>query len=484
MISWQLISFFSFLIFIWLLMRLGIGLVYWLYLWQRKEYRFDRFWAHLKLPEGRRQVMIAFNPFIFIARKPKFTLRVILFFGLILLVDYQLYFSTLRLLSIWVRQWPILLFPIFSVSLLLIFWITPFAAILVNISIDFLLKPVYGLFVALAKLKLKSYHPLVIGITGSFGKTAMKQILREVLATQFKVLATDASVNTLLGIAKTILFKLKSNQKIFIVEMGAYKSGEIKQLTDFVKPKIGIITGINPQHNELFGNQEKIVQGKYELIQALPRDGLAVFNGENSLTAHLAKQTKNVKVKVYSYPSKPYKTGLLGHFQQLNIQGALIVADYLGVSRLKALQVVEQLAPKEMLLKVEKGWQGCLVIDDSHNANPDGFWEALQVLKQMPAKRKIVITGGIVELGLVAAKVHQRLGKCIAEVADRLILTSQNFEADFRAGAGEKFDQKIEIINSNSALKSRLRKLVNEEAIVLLEGWNWSARKILLKSNF
>ena len=476
---WQLVSFVSFLFFIWLLLRLLASYLFWLYLWQRKEYRWDRWWAHLKLPDSRQQVIAALNPFVFLVRKPQLTLRVGLIFWLTMLIDYQLYFYLLRFLSVWVRQWPILLFPIFTLNLLLVFWLTPGVMIFINVIVDLLLKPIYWLLLELAKFKLLRIKPLVIGITGSFAKTATKQILYKILSVQYKVLATDSSVNTPLGIAKTILTKLKPDHEIFIVEMGAYRPGEIKQLAAIVKPKVGILTGINPQHTALFGSKAKIVQTKYELIQALPHQGLAVFNGENPLTAHLAKRTHQVKVKVYHYPPKPYQTKLLGRFQQLNIQGVLTVADYLGVNRVKALEVIEQLLPTEMFLKTRRGLRDCLVLDDSHNANPDGFWEALMVLEKLPAKQKIVITAGIIELGKAAGQVHRRLGKRIAAVADRLILTSHNFATAFAAGAGGEFSPKTEVILNKTALESRLKKLIDKETIILLEGWNWQARKIL-----
>lgn len=480
MLTWQITSFISLLLFIWLGLRLLVAFTFWLYLWQRKEYRWDRFWAHLKLPEGRRQALSALNPLALILRKPQLTLRLLLVGFLSFLLDYQLYFSLLRWFSISVRRWPILLFPVFVIALLLVFWLTPLVITLANFLVGLFLWPLYSLLIFLASLRLKQISPLVIGITGSYGKTATKEILKEILKVKYRVLATQASINTPLGVARTILSKLRSQHEIFLVEMGAYRPGEIQALTRLVRPKIGILTGINPQHQQLFGTQEKIASTKYELVKSLPADGLAVFNGENPITASLAKKTSHVPVKLYFLPKKPYPTPLLGQFQQLNIQAALTVADFLGVARTQALAVVEQLSEDLATLKLRRGRYGCFVLDDSRNSNPDGFWEALNVLATFSGKKKLIITSGIIELGQAGSKVHRRLGAKISRVADKLILTSDNFLVYFLQGAGRSWEKKIEVISSRVALRRRLRILIDSETVVLIEGWNLEARRFLL----
>ena len=480
MIKERLISFLSFLIFLWLLIKLVVVHLFWLYLWQRKEYRFDRLLAYWQTLEGKKQILNTFNPlFLGELRKPKFTLRLLIIIIGAILVEYQFYFVFLRFLGKLARLWPVFLFPVFALTLLIVFFLTPFLITGLNILVDLGLKPLCWLIFFLAKRRLEKIKPLVIGITGSYGKTATKQILQQVLGVKFKILATEASINTPLGVAKVILSKLKEEHEVFIVEMGAYKKGEIKQLTQLTKPKIGILTGINPQHGQLFGNQEKIIKTKHELIQALPKNGLAVFNKENVITANLAKKTTKVKVKTYGYPPKNYKTKLLGRFQQLNIQAALVVADYLEVKRTKTLEAIEQLRPTSLTLRLRKGWQNCLVLDDSHNSNPDGFWEALEVFKSLKAKRKIVITAGIIELGSASEFVHRRLGKFICKIADYLILTNNNFLKAFQKGVDKSFNKRIEVINKKIDLKKRLQKLVNKDTVILLEGWNWEAKKIL-----
>ena len=157
-----------------------------------------------------------------------------------------------------------------------------------------------------AKEKRAVFHNLlVIGITGSYGKTSTKEFLYTILVEKFgaeKVLKTKEHQNSEVGISQCILNDLKPGHEVFICEMGAYGLGGIKLLCDIAKPKIGILTGINEQHMATFGSQENIIRAKYELIEALPKDGLAIFNGDNEYCFELYKKTRKPK-KFYSLQS-------------------------------------------------------------------------------------------------------------------------------------------------------------------------------------
>ena len=478
----QIINLFSFLAFVWLSIQLVRSIFFWLFLWQRKEYRWDRIKAHFSLPLGRSQLAAVFSPLsLTFWRKPKITLRILLLLLGFLIFGLRFYFLILRAMAEIIREWPLALFPAFTLALLILFLLTPILMGLLNGLLGLMLEPFYSLALLLAKKKLEKFKPLVIGITGSFGKTATKQIIKQILAVKFKVLATEQSINTPLGIAKTVLFKLKPDHQIFVVEMGAYKKGEIKQLAESVRPEIGLLTGINFQHQRLFGSQKKIIEEKYQLIKSLPKDGLALFNGENSICNDLAKTTKKVKVKIYHFPVKDYPTPLLGRFQQLNIQAALEVADYLRISRSEALKAVKKLKPSFLTLQLRKGWRNSRVLDNSYNSNPDGFEQALEILGQLSAKKKIVVTAGIIELGNQAEKIHRRLGRKISQTADQLILINNNFSPSIKKGADKKFVDKIRVIDDKVELKKYFEKVINREVVILLEGWNWEAKKMLLK---
>jgi UDP-N-acetylmuramoyl-tripeptide--D-alanyl-D-alanine ligase len=144
-----------------------------------------------------------------------------------------------------------------------------------------------------ASKKMRRYPQLiVIGVTGSYGKTSVKTILAHILSGAKRVIATPEHVNTDIGIARFILSAKGGSASgvktdftgadIVIVEMGAYKRGEIQIMCDMVKPTIGILTAINEQHLSLFGSMKNIQSAKYESLRSLPQDGLAVTNRDNA----------------------------------------------------------------------------------------------------------------------------------------------------------------------------------------------------------
>ena len=152
---------------------------------------------------------------------------------------------------------------------------------------NLLLRPVETFlrrrFIARARHILEEARPTVIGITGSFGKTTTKVILQHLLNGRFRAGATPKSYNTLLGVCLAINQDLAEDRSLdyYIVEMGAYIPGEIAEICELARPQISLVTEIGPQHMERFGNIQNIVTAKYEIISALPADGLAFFNRDN-----------------------------------------------------------------------------------------------------------------------------------------------------------------------------------------------------------
>src|ERR1035437_543948 len=192
-----------------------------------------------------------------------------------------------------------LLFGLLGFILGLILFSQPYIYLIVSVLV---LKPFEA--VIRFQIKKKSINKLaslknltVIGITGSYGKTSVKEFFYSILKTEYQVLKTPESYNTVLGVAKVIDLELDNSYQFFICEMAAYKRGEIKELAQMLKPKYGIITGINEQHLEMFGSIENTVAAKFELIDAIPENGFAVINGDNDLVKeNSAKYKKNFVV--------------------------------------------------------------------------------------------------------------------------------------------------------------------------------------------
>jgi len=442
----EFILIFSLFVF-WFVHILRRGLFF-AYFFQLKEYRIDRF-----LEEAKRKKEIIFSKYFFL--------------GIAVLLISMLFFSNEKI-SRWIATFAYLFLCLYSLYFLykkkwqfpkftkkMILWL---ALIFISLVILFfvfqsiffvlILEILFPLFIYLslqiiqffvffakkriikkAKIKRKEFKNLkVIGITGSYGKTSIKEILYKLLKNKYKVVKTEKHTNTEMGVAKTVLNL--EDADIFICEMGAYKRGEIKAICGIVKPEIGILTGINEQHLALFGNQENIIKGKYELIESLPENGLAVFNGENKYCLELCEKT-NKKKLLYKYVdglevgkdgSKfmingvRFEINLLGKHNVLNVLGAIKIAVELGVS-------LEECAEACRRLKGGMALRG-RIIDSSYSSNPNGVISSLEYLDLFEGKKAIVIRG-LIELGSASIEVHQRIEKKILEVCDVAVTTTK-----------------------------------------------------------
>lgn len=309
-----------------------------------------------------------------------------------------------------------------------------------------------------ARKKLAGFKGIIkIGITGSYGKTSAKVILATILSEKYKTYATPHSYNTPMGVTRAIREQLDSSYQVFIAEMGARQPGDIAEMCRLVGPKYGLLTSVGAQHLETFGTMENVAKTKYELIEALPEDGMAFFPCDNAICLDLYKKTKGPKAlfgvdgcgekldmtarDISSGPqgssfiligpdseTAQCATRLLGKHNVQNILGAAAVARALGLTMEEIARGVGKLEPVEHRLQLIPTNNGVAVIDDAFNSNPAGTRAAMEVLKSFPG-RKIVVTPGLVELGDAEAAENEAFGRAMAEAADIAILVARNSEA-------------------------------------------------------
>ena len=369
-----------------------------------------------------------------------------------------------------------------------------FIAVKINIPVE---KCVYIKFKNQAMKKLKGMNNLkVIGITGSYGKTSSKNILNDILNIKYNSITTPRNLNTPYGLIMTINNNLDKFDDIFIAEMGAYKIGEIKQLCDLVHPKYGILTKIGTDHLELFGSQENIQKAKFELIESLPSDGVAILNRDDTLQVNykLKNNVKtiwigidndadfkaaNIKVSntgttfdlIIKGDKNKYKfeTKLLGYANIYNILSAIALGYEFGVNVSELQRAVRGVKQIEHRLELKKNGD-ITYIDDAYNSNPVGSKMALDVLKMMPGK-KIVITPGMIELGSIENDENMKFGEHIAEVCDEVILIGKKqTEAIYKGLKNKKYDEKhIHILEDVIDAFTLIKKLKGKETYVLLE---------------
>ena len=306
-----------------------------------------------------------------------------------------------------------------------------------------------------AKRIIESHKGLiVIGVTGSFGKTSTKNYLASVLAEKYNVLVTPGNFNTLLGVIRTIREHLRPYHQVFIVEMGAKQKNDIKEICDLVHPTIGIVTAVGEMHLETFKSVENIQDTKFELINSLPADGLGVINIDSEYIKNYNGITSRCRITKYAvegegdYKAKDvvygaggvsftlgneqYSSRLLGAGNLLNILASIAVADHLGVPANKQKNAIARLQPVEHRLSMKVA-NGITVLDDAYNSNPQGAKMSLEVLKNFAVgegNKRIVITPGFVEMGARQAAANMELGRTIAVSCDyAIIVNAVNREA-------------------------------------------------------
>jgi UDP-N-acetylmuramoyl-tripeptide--D-alanyl-D-alanine ligase len=300
-----------------------------------------------------------------------------------------------------------------------------------------------------ARAKLASVAPVVVGITGSYGKTTTKVCVGAVLAEHEPTLITPASFNSYLGVIRTINEHLAPAHRDFVVEMGMYRAGDIAELCELVRPRIGVLTAIGPAHLERMGSIEAIADAKAELALALPPDGHLVANGDDPRCREIAGRVsidtvlyaieycdahvraENVGLAdgrthfelVIGDERVAVSSGLLGRHNVSNLLAAAAVGHLRGMSGAEIARGLAAVEPPEHRLQpIRNPRAGIVVIDDAYNSNPAGAAAALEVLHSHPAKRRILVTPGMVELGDQEAELNEAFGGQAAAVCDHVIL--------------------------------------------------------------
>lgn len=300
---------------------------------------------------------------------------------------------------------------------------------------------------------LKSMPDLkIIGITGSYGKTSTKHYLNRILSEKYDVMMTPGSFNTTMGVIRTVREYLKPYNEVFIVEMGAKQPNDIKEICDLVLPSVGIVTAVGEQHLESFKTIENVQRTKFELIDSLPADGLAVVNDDFPYVAN--RPVDNVECVRYAVSSTgaaaytaediaytpqgtsftvltpageriPFTTHLVGECNVSNLLAAIIVALRMDVPVDKIRYAVDNIEQVEHRLNMKRTPGGITIIDDAFNSNPTGSKMALDVLKMMTGGRRIIVTPGMIELGDRQAELNGKFGEAIADSADIAIIVGE-----------------------------------------------------------
>ncbi|MEP6987508.1 MAG: UDP-N-acetylmuramoyl-tripeptide--D-alanyl-D-alanine ligase, partial [Chloroflexota bacterium] len=303
-------------------------------------------------------------------------------------------------------------------------------------------------FINKAKGVLAEVNPIVVGITGSYGKTTTKNYVTHILSGRYKTYPTPKSYNTMMGVCIAINNDIANDHSIeyFICEMGAYIPGEIERIAELTHPTIGVIVEIGPQHLERFGTVDNIATAKYEIIKALPPDGVGVFNWDNPyvremyerdypktrlavsrvidpqnvpadgprfIASEISESLNGLRFRVTDTQTgehEQFETSLLGEHNVTNVLLATAVAIHEGMKLRDVAYRVRSLKPAESRLVRQSTAQGITVINDAYSANPAGVVSALKVLALHDKGKRLLITPGMVELGPLHEPENKKLG--------------------------------------------------------------------------
>lgn len=406
-------------------------------------------------------------------------------FGVLVLLNYIAFLIGDEMVGI-LRYCLICVLPIISPYLL-------FIAYCINEPTEEIIRRHY---VNIAKNKLRESDVIKIGVTGSFGKTSVKEILKTVLSQKYRVLATPSSFNTPMGITLTAK-DLDGTHDVFIAEMGARSKGDVKELCDIIKPDIGVITGINNQHLESFGTIENIKKTKYELMENLPENGKGFFSsdsegarelfgicnrekycagvenhGNTVYATDIVTDSKGVEFTLNIEGEEPVtcRTVLLGTNNVSNICLAAAVASKMGLTAEEIARGINRLQSVKHRLELVPNNKNIVIIDDSYNSNEDGVRAAMETLSCFDG-RKIVVTPGLVELGKMENVVNFRFGKMLAESADIVIVVGKHNAEMLINGLTEGGILKENILFAKNLSKGNeiLNGILKEGDVVLFE---------------
>ena len=334
----------------------------------------------------------------------------------------------------------------------------------------------------LARRTISKYQPLIVGVTGSVGKTSSREAIFTVLSRKYRARRSDKNYNTEIGVPLTILGIPHSGKKIFgwiascfgalvrlvirdsaypdilVIEMGADHPGDIGYLARLAPPLVGVITAISdvPVHVKFFTGPKELALEKAKLIEALPPEGYAVLNADDEMVRTIRDRTRghvfsfgfgedaDVRIRDFTMRVREGASGVpsagigftiehdgksvhvelentFGRQQATAAATAAAVGLVFNMNLAEIATALRTYASPSGRLKLLRGNKGSLILDDSYNSSPQASEAALEVLREFPARRRIAVLGDMLELGAYTESAHRMLGAEVARVADLCI---------------------------------------------------------------
>nr|WP_144476575.1 UDP-N-acetylmuramoyl-tripeptide--D-alanyl-D-alanine ligase [Bacillus thuringiensis] len=346
----------------------------------------------------------------------------------------------------------------------------------------------------IARYYRKTSNVKVIGITGSNGKTMVKDIISTILSTTYRVHKTKGNLNSQIGLPLTIL-EMKQDTEFLILEMGMSETGQIRNLAQIAQPDVAIITMIGQSHLETLGSREEIAKAKFEIVDGLNDGGLFLYNGDEPLLSQninmLGIESKsfggkytndlfptNVQLDEYGVHFKlnhskiQYDVPLHGKHNIFNTIVGIAVGQFYKVPIEKIQEALQQINITQMRFQFLTAKTGFTIINDAWNASPSSMKVAIETLQKLNAyKKKIIVIGDMLELGKKAETYHREIGKMLNEESIQYVFTygelaeivAEEARKNYHTGKIKSFDNKAKIAEE-------VLKVITKKDVVLLKG--------------
>ena len=363
--------------------------------------------------------------------------------------------------------------------------------------------PTEDITVIYVKDTLKAFHQIAryykekhkipfFGITGSSGKTTTKDMLASILSQAGRTLKTEENFNNEIGVPKTLLALNKAN-KYAVIEMAMQGPGEIKELAWIVRPDVAVITNIGSAHIERLISQKNTAKAKGEILEFQKKKDIAVLPADDKFFSYLKKKAKgrsisfgidspadvcakNIRFRSdsssFDIETKTYKIKIdLPLPGKHNIYDALAAAAAAYAAKIKPSQIKKGLESFKLSSKRLNliNFKGLRIIDDTYNANPDSMAAALSILENNPPRR-IAVIGDMLELGKIARKSHENIGRLAANLNIETLITVGDLSKYAAAGARASGLRNIYSVRSNKEALKVLKKMIKPNDTILVKG--------------
>ncbi|MGC7948460.1 UDP-N-acetylmuramoyl-tripeptide--D-alanyl-D-alanine ligase [Bacillus sp. II_CA] len=346
----------------------------------------------------------------------------------------------------------------------------------------------------LAQFYRREINVKVIGITGSNGKTTVKDIIEGILRSTYRVHKTKGNFNSQIGLPLTIL-EMKRDTEFLILEMGVSEKGQIRNLSRIAQPDVAVITMIGQSHLETLGSRKEIAKAKLEIIDGLRENGLFLYNGDEPLFSRNNKTSgvncktfgekdtndlfpTNVQLDEYGVHFKlnhskiQYDVPLHGKHNIFNTIVGIAVGQFYKVPIEKIQEALQQINIIQMRFQFLTAKTGFKIINDAWNASPSSMKAAIETLQTLNAyKKKMIVIGDMLELGKNAETYHREIGKMLNEKSIQYVFTYGELAKIVAEEASKKYDTgKVQSFNNKAKIAEEVLKVITENDVVLLKG--------------